>query len=84
MNTKSELASKVKEDVTRIVFTHENVIQIHGFYLDEEKKTIRFDIIISFDETDRQKLWRHIVDDIKEAYPDYTPEVVLDTDFTES
>ena len=41
MNTKSELASKVKEDVTRIVFTHENVIQIHGFYLDEEKKTIR-------------------------------------------
>ena len=84
MNTKSELASKVKEDVTRIVFTHEHVIQIHGFYLDEEKKTIRFDIIISFDETDRQKLWRHIVDDIKEAYPDYTPEVVLDTDFTES
>ena len=84
MNTKSELAKKVKNDVAKIVFSHENVLQLHGFHLDEEIKNIRFDIIISFDEPDREALYEHIRSDINEAYPDYTLEMVLDTDFTES
>ncbi|MBR1422484.1 MAG: cation transporter [Ruminococcus sp.] len=84
MNTKSELAKKVKDDVAKIVFSHENVLQLHGFHLDEEIKNIRFDIIISFDEPDREALYEHIRSDINEAYPDYTLEMVLDTDFTES
>ena len=84
MNTKSEKAAQVKTDVAKIVFSHEHVLQMHGFYLDEQLKNIRFDIIISFDEPDRNALYEHIKKDINEAYPDYTLEMVLDTDFTES
>lgn len=84
MNTKSEKASEVKTAIAKIVFSHEHVLQLHGFYLDEQLKNIRFDIIISFDEPDRKALYEHIKADINEAYPDYTLEMVLDTDFTES
>ncbi|MBR2303679.1 MAG: cation transporter [Ruminococcus sp.] len=84
MNTKSEKAAEVKTAIAKIVFSHEHVLQLHGFYLDEQLKNIRFDIIISFDEPDRKALYEHIKADINEAYPDYTLEMVLDTDFTES
>ena len=84
MNTKSEKAAEVKAAIAKIVFSHEHVLQLHGFYLDEQLKNIRFDIIISFDEPDRNALYEHIKKDINEAYPDYTLEMVLDTDFTES
>ena len=84
MNTKSEKAAEVKTAIAKIVFSHEHVLQLHGFYLDEQLKNIRFDIIISFDEPDRNALYEHIKKDINAAYPDYTLEMVLDTDFTES
>lgn len=84
MNTKSERAAEVKKKIEEIVFSHDNVLQLHGFHLDEDIKNIRFDIIISFDEPDRRKLYEHIQEDIKEAYPDHTLEMTLDTDFTES
>lgn len=84
MNTKSERAAEVKKKIEEIVFSHDNVLQLHGFHLDEDIKNIRFDIIISFDEPDRRKLYEHIQEDIIEAYPDHTLEMTLDTDFTES
>jgi cation diffusion facilitator family transporter len=84
MNTKSERAAEVKKKIEEIVFSHDNVLQLHGFHLDEDIKNIRFDIIISFDEPDRRKLYEHIQEDIIKAYPDHTLEMTLDTDFTES
>ena len=52
--------------------------------MNEEKKTIRFDLIISFDAPDRQKAYYEILQQVQAAYPDYTFAVVLDTDFSES
>ena len=57
---------------------------MHGFYVNEEKKTIRFDLIISFDAPDRQKAYNEILAQVQAAYPAYTFAVVLDTDFSES
>ena len=50
----------------------------------EVKKTIRFDVIISFDAKDREAVYQHIVNDVSELYPDYKLLVALDTDFSES
>ena len=57
---------------------------MHGFFLDEEDKTIRFDVVISFDEKDRSSLYRHICQDVQKVYPDYTIQAALDTDFSVS
>ena len=56
--------------------------QLHGFYLNEDEKHIRFDLVISFDAKDRFAVYRETVQKVQEAYPDYSLEVVMDTDFS--
>lgn len=84
VNTKDPRVIAVREDVMKTVLDNEYVIQVHGFYLNEEKKTIRFDVIVSFDAPDRKKVYDEIVSEIGEKYPDYELQIVLDTDFSES
>ena len=41
-----EIQKKVKE----ICKEYHNIIQIHGFYLNEESKEVSFDVVFNFDE----------------------------------
>ena len=54
VNTKDQEVIQAKERVQEIVFAHEHVRQMHGFYLLKEQKTMRFDIVISFEAKDRR------------------------------
>ena len=83
VNTKDEEIIKAKRKVEEIVFSHEFVRQMHGFYLTKEEKKIRFDIVISFDAQDRRAVFGNVVDDVKKAFPDYELQATMDTDFTE-
>ena len=83
-NADNTRAAKVREEVYALATSHDYVLQAHGFYLDDEQKIIRFDVLVSFEAPDRHAVFNHIVNDVKEAYPEYTPVVALDTDFTES
>ena len=56
---------------------------MHGFYLNEEKKTIRFDVVVSFDAPDRKEVYQNIVKEVNKKYPDYTLQIALDTDFSD-
>ena len=47
VNTKDEEVIQTKRKVEEIVFSHEHVRQMHGFYLTKDEKKIRFDIVIS-------------------------------------
>ena len=55
----------------------------HGFYVNEEKKTIRFDVVVSFDAPDRRKVWMDVCEMVQKMYPDYTLMVAMDSDFSE-
>ena len=83
VNTQDEEVIRTKEQVRKIVFAHEHVRQMHGFYLLKEQKTMRFDIVISFDAKDRREVYTGVVADVKKAFPDYELQVAMDTDFTE-
>lgn len=82
-NTGSDRAMEVRTKVTETVLAHPGVLQIHGFYFDEEKKDIRFDVILDFAGPDRKELYEHIVNDIREMYPGYTVRVTLDVDVSD-
>ena len=84
MNTSDDESVQVRRKITDAVMKHEHVLQVHGFYMNEEKKTIRFDVIVSFDAKDRKAVYMDIVREVQEMYPDYTMQIVLDTDFSES
>ena len=71
---------EIREDVLRIVRSHPEVIQTHGFRLDLEKKVINLDMIIDFDVKGREAVFEQIKAEVRERYPDYTIEFVLDLD----
>ena len=83
VNTHDEEVIAAKEKVRNIVLSHEYVKQIHGFYLIKDPKTLRFDLVISFDAKDRKAAFREAVEDVRKAFPDYKLQVAMDTDFSE-
>ena len=83
VNTKDEEVVETKRQVEEIVFSHEYVRQMHGFYLIKETKTLRFDIVISFDANDRRAVYDEVIADVQKSFPDYALQVAMDTDFSE-
>ena len=83
VNTSNRDVIEARRKVQEIVLAHEHVTQMHGFYLIEEQKAMRFDIVVSFDAKDRRAVYRQVVEDVQKAFPDYTLQAALDTDFAE-
>ena len=83
VNTKDPAAVAAREKVSAMVLAHPYILQIHGFFLDEEEKTIRFDMVISLDAPDRRKIYAEVCREVQEAYPSYRIEAAMDTDFSE-
>jgi len=76
----NENNNKVFKEIKDIVFSYKGILQLHGFYIDEEEKTISFDIIIDFKVEDKEDLYRKIYDEIKSIYKDYKIQITLDID----
>lgn len=83
VNTTDPEAIEARQKVLDIAMSHKGVLQMHGFYLDKEEKTIRFDIVISLSVPDRHELCKKVKDDVQAVFPDYTLVVTMDTDFSE-
>ncbi len=83
VNTRDEEVVQARQRVEEIVFSHEYVRQMHGFYLLSGQKSMRFDIVVSFDAKDRRAVYNEVVADVQKAFPAYTLQVAMDTDFAE-
>ena len=83
VNTKDETIISTKKQVEDIIFSHEYVTQMHGFYLQKEQKTMRFDIVVSFNAKERRAVYNEVLADVQKAFPDYELQIALDTDFAE-
>ena len=82
MNTKDTEISETRKAVRNIVMAHEYVKGMHGFYLDREKKSMRFDVVISFDAEDRKAVYNSVVEDVQKAFPDYELRIAMDLDLS--
>lgn len=56
---------------------------MHGFYIDFEKMKIQFDMIVGFEAKDRHAIYDHVSQEIKEKYPEFDVEIVMDTDYSD-
>ena len=83
VNTKDDKAAEIREQIRDIVMGHEHVLQMHGFYIDFEKMEIRFDMIVGFEAKDRHAIYDHVSQEIKEKYPEFDVEIVMDTDYND-
>ncbi len=82
-NTQEDEAAAIREKIRHLVMQHDNVLQMHGFYLNEEAKVISFDVVLDYKEKDRHALFAHICDDVQKAYPDYKITMTMDSDISD-
>lgn len=83
MNTHENRAAEVERSVRTALKDMPGVKQMHGFYLNEEKKTIRFDLVISFSVDDRKEAFNNCIQKIQAMYPDYSIQAAMDRDLDE-
>jgi cation diffusion facilitator family transporter len=81
-NTKNDEASKIRNKVQEIVMAYDWVLQMHGFYVDISEKTIRFDIVMSF-EIDAKEGLKIINEQLAKIYPEYKFQIVPDVDVSD-
>ena len=83
VNTQDDEIIKIREDINDIVFSHDGVLQLHGFYIDQVDKTINFDIIIDFKVKNREALYQHIYEEVQQKYKGYKLSIILDIDVSD-
>ncbi len=81
-NTTDAEAAEMRAAVEKTVLSHDWALQVHGFYADTQAKTLRFDAVVTFD-IDRAEALGIMTREIGELYPDYTVQIVPDTDVTD-
>ena len=81
-NTTNVEAAVIRNNVQKTVLSHDWALQLHGFYVDTEKKTMHFDVVISFD-IDYKEAIDIMMKEIQEMYPDYSIQIVPDADIAD-
>ena len=81
-NTSDDEAAKMRNAIQEKVLSHDFALQMHGFYADVENKTIRFDVVISFN-IDRKEALETIYADVRALYPEFEIVIAPDIDVTD-
>ena len=82
-NTSDPLINQIRKDIHDEVLKHSTIKQVHGFYCDQERKSISFDVIVDFKDKDAPGLIKEIHDNLACRYPDYQFYIVEDKDFSD-
>ena len=78
-NTSDDETARMRNTVQEIVLSHDWALQLHGFYADTAAKTMRFDVVLSF-EIERAEALATLNAEVGELFPDYTLQIIPDID----
>ena len=81
-NTSDDEAARMRNAIQRAVMSHVWALQMHGFYADVRRKTVRFDVVLSFD-ISRKEAMDVLYAEIRALYPDFELLIVPDVDVTD-
>lgn len=82
-NTEKTEYAEIKRKIEKLIKKYPGILQMHGYYVDSDKKLISFDLVFDFKEKDVVKITTEIKELIEEEYPKYTVNIVPDTDFSD-
>ena len=74
--------SEIRNDLYDITSKYEEILEIHGFIVYEDKNLVTFDIIVDFD-ADRQKVKNNILNEIKSKHPQFKYIIIDDYDISD-
>lgn len=81
-NTQGGEIAQIRNDIQQKVLAHDWALQLHGFYVNQEEQTLRFDVVLSFDITPERAL-SVLLSEIQSAYPQYNVQITPDVDITD-
>lgn len=81
-NTTDTEAAAIRNEVQKTVLSHDWALQMHAFYADTEQKTMRFDVVLSF-EVERSEALSTLCQEVQALYPDYQIYIVPDADLAD-
>jgi len=81
-NDASDQAVEIRRALEEITAGMPEILQVHGFYLDEAQKSATFDLVIDF-KADRTAVQQRVQEEISRRYPDYRFVSVLDSDYSD-
>lgn len=82
-NTADGLYSQMKSSLSELIGNYPDIIQMHGFYVDEEWKSVSFDLIIDFKSDRKSRIKDEILQGMSDKYPEYHFNAIPDNDFSE-
>lgn len=82
VNTSDPEIAEMRQTMTDYAMSFKDVLQIHAFYVDKERKFMSFDVVYSFDADDEEAIASKIRKYAEEKYPGYECLTTPDRDFT--
>ena len=81
-NTKDDDAAKIRNTVLETVMAYDWALQLHGFYANTKNRSLRFDVVMSFDIKPREGI-EILTREMKRLFPDYTVQITPDVDVSD-
>lgn len=81
-NTGDSVYASMRNRVLETVMNHDWALQMHGFFVDMERKELRFDVVLSFDVKHEEAL-KTLYEEIGALYPDYALRITADVDVSD-
>ena len=78
-NTRDERVIAIRDRIKEIVLSFEGTLGFHGFYINDEDKEMRFDVVFSFS-YDENEIINKIKVEIAKEYPEYMIHISPDID----
>ncbi len=82
-NTSDSQALEIRKKLTSILSEYPYIKQFHGIHINTLTHLIAFDIIIEFEQENRNKLYDEIVERVKKEFKGFDVSITLDGDFSE-
>ena len=82
-NTQDENSRIIKEAVRLETEARPQIIQMHGFYADHERKEVYFHIIVDFEQQNAPRLAESLRASLSSRFPEYTFNINIELDTNE-
>ena len=82
-NSSNDESVKIKNDIADILKEYPMVLQLHGYYVNEDEKSVSFDLVIDFEEKEPGKVAEEIKSKISSLHPAYQFSIIVDADVSD-
>lgn len=82
-NTEGGVSAEMKGKLLERMAAYPEILQMHGFYVDEDRNQVSFDLVIDFKSKRQFDIRDSLIQEMKKLYPAYDFTVILDSDFSD-